>query len=108
MIGQRIRAYRESKGLTQEDLADMVGTSQKTISSWENGQVPNGDMIIRLARALNTSADFILDLTDDPTPSHVPSGNLSPRERAVLAAWRRGDLISAIRQMIGYPYEQDV
>ncbi len=34
---QRIRALREHMGLTQQEMADQLGTRQQTISEWETG-----------------------------------------------------------------------
>lgn len=35
--GRRIRALREHMGLTQQEMADQLGTRQQTISEWETG-----------------------------------------------------------------------
>jgi DNA-binding transcriptional regulator YiaG len=34
---QRVRALREHMGLTQQEMADQLGTRQQTISEWETG-----------------------------------------------------------------------
>jgi DNA-binding transcriptional regulator YiaG len=34
---QRVRALREHLGLTQQQMADQLGTRQQTISEWETG-----------------------------------------------------------------------
>ena len=36
-IGLKIAYYRKLRGLTQEQLAQQLGVSNKTISKWENG-----------------------------------------------------------------------
>ena len=36
-IGQKIRAARQKLGLSQAEFADRIGTSAKTLSSWERG-----------------------------------------------------------------------
>lgn len=38
-VGAEIKALRISKGLTQENLADLIGTSQDRISKIENGRL---------------------------------------------------------------------
>jgi hypothetical protein len=53
-----------------------------------------------LARALECSADYLLELTDDPTPHHVPAG-LSETEQRVIAALRADDRLGAIRLIVG-------
>lgn len=39
-IGEFIQQSRKAKGLTQKDLGDQIGVSDKTISKWENGVSP--------------------------------------------------------------------
>ena len=39
MIGQNIQHYRLMMGLTQAQLAEQAGVSEKTISNYENGQL---------------------------------------------------------------------
>lgn len=49
----RIHAIRVSRGLTQEQLAERVGSDRKTISRAENGAYPvSVDFVARLAMAL--------------------------------------------------------
>ena len=36
-IGEFIQLLRKEKGLTQKELAEIIGMSDKTISKWENG-----------------------------------------------------------------------
>ena len=36
-IGKFIAVNRKAKGLTQEQLGEMLGVSNKTVSRWENG-----------------------------------------------------------------------
>lgn len=98
MRGDRIREKRESLGLSQTDLAEQVGTGQKRVSAWERGESgATDDMIVGLARALQTSSDWILGLTDDPTPR---PGDLIPKEEKAIALWRRGEITEAIKVMV--------
>ena len=36
-IGKFLQEVRKNKGLTQKELAEQIGVSDKTISKWENG-----------------------------------------------------------------------
>ena len=60
-IGQRIRAARQKKGLTQEKLAEMVETATTHISHIETGNtIPSIKMFIAIVNALDISADELL------------------------------------------------
>lgn len=39
-VGARIRKARIEKGLTHEELAELVGKSRRTIQNWEDGKHP--------------------------------------------------------------------
>ena len=48
-IGEFIQQSRKAKGLTQKDLGDRIGVSDKTISKWENGNsVPDTSILNEL------------------------------------------------------------
>lgn len=66
-IGQRIQEYRKQKNLTQEQLAETTGISQKHLSRIEQGyHNPRFDLIIEIANALNVPTDaFAKDLSAD-------------------------------------------
>jgi len=48
-----VKAIRSDLGLTQAQLAEMIGVDQSTISNWEKGQTPRGPA----RRVLSTLAD---------------------------------------------------
>lgn len=60
-VGDRIKQYREAKGLSQEDLGDMIGISNRHISSVETGaKKPSLSLIIDIANALDVTPDDLL------------------------------------------------
>ena len=60
-IGSRIKAARENRKITQEELAAMVDLSPTHISVIERGvKPPRLDTFIRIANALGVSADSLL------------------------------------------------
>ncbi len=64
-IGIRIRNLRLEKGLSQPQLAKMVGVSKGVISFWENDvNEPKASYIKILATCLEVSADYLLGLED--------------------------------------------
>lgn len=59
-VGKRIETLRKSKKISQEDLAEKVEVSRKTIYKWESGtSVPNFANMQALARALETTVSFL-------------------------------------------------
>lgn len=51
-FAQRLRQYRKNKGMTQQELADQLGVSNKTVSRWESGSYPDVTTMVALARWL--------------------------------------------------------
>lgn len=66
---KRIRDLREDKDFNQEMLAKLLNVSQATYSRYETGQldIPSS-ALIKLANYYKISVDYLLGLTDDPTP----------------------------------------
>ena len=60
-VGQRIKAARETKNLTQEELAALVNLSTTHVSVIERGlKVTKLDTFVAIANALDVSADALL------------------------------------------------
>lgn len=68
-VGSRIKAARENKKLTQEELAEMVELSPAHISVIERGvKPPKLETFVRIANALDVSADSLLvDVVENST-----------------------------------------
>ena len=62
----RIRELRAEKKLTQKQMAKILGCSQQVYSNYELGQrdIPTA-ILIALSRYHETSADYILGLSDN-------------------------------------------
>ena len=60
-LGETIKSLRLEKGLTQPQLAELVGVSNGMISIWENNiNEPKASYIKSLANVLDVSADVLL------------------------------------------------
>ena len=64
---RRIRDLREDNDLTQKQVARQLNCSQQVYSNYELGQrdIPT-DILIKLSKIYNVSADYILELSDNP------------------------------------------
>ena len=61
ITGSVIRKIRESKKMTQEELAEKIYVSSKAVSKWENGQgFPDISLIEPLSKALDISVIELL------------------------------------------------
>lgn len=73
--GTTIKNIREAKGLTQAELAEMIGVSSKAVSKWETMKgLPDITLIEPLAAALNVSVMELL--SGEPVVNKNVSGNM--------------------------------
>lgn len=71
MLCERLRHLRNTRNWTQEDVAKNLGIPKPTYVGYEAGKrKPNPNVIIKITDLYNTNADYILGITDDPTPSN--------------------------------------
>jgi transcriptional regulator with XRE-family HTH domain len=60
-FGERLLAIRKAKGISQTDLARMIGASQRAVSYYEvTADYPPVEAVIALAKALGVSTDELL------------------------------------------------
>ena len=65
MFGEKIKAFRMSRGLSQVDLAGKLGVTKQSVSNWENENImPSIDMLIKIAGFFSVTTDFILGLSE--------------------------------------------
>lgn len=66
---------RKELGLTQKDIAEMVGVSEGTVSRWESGLIANmrRDRIAAYAKALRTTPGFIMT-GEQEKENFIPAG----------------------------------
>lgn len=67
--GNRLKLLRKQRRLTQVAVQMGTGIEQALISKYERGErIPPTDSLMILARFYHTSMDYIMGLTDEPTP----------------------------------------
>lgn len=75
ITGAHIKRLREKKGLTQAQLADMLGVSSKAVSKWETAKgLPDISLIQALANALSVSVVELM--TGEPVINKNKSANV--------------------------------
>lgn len=99
-VGQRIKAKREQKHLTQENLAELIDVSPNHISVIERGvKIPRLDTFVAIANALTVSADELLVDVVDQSAVNAVSELSSAIEK--LPQNERLRIIKAVRTLIG-------
>ncbi len=69
-IAEKLVELRTSKGVTQEDVAQSLSVSNKTISKWENGaSTPDLPMVVELAKYYGVTTDTLLGLSEEKKQS---------------------------------------
>lgn len=64
-VANRLQQLRKAKGLSQEELANILGLSRQAISKWERAETsPDTDNLICLAKLYNISIDKLLDTSE--------------------------------------------
>ena len=67
LIGEKIQKLRKANFLTQEELGKIINTDGNTVSRWERNKLGVGSSYIaKLAKALNTTTDYLLGETEAP------------------------------------------
>ncbi len=85
-LSYKIAVARQQKGLSQQQLGQLVGVSNKAVSKWEKGLArPRASLIYRLAQLLDLPLDDFLDTSDQVHNALLPQtknaqGMLSIRE----------------------------
>lgn len=80
-----IRRYRQSKGLTQGELAERIGVQRSVISKYENGSVePSLKQMRRIADVLEVPMGLLIG--EEATGSEAPTGT-EGQERLVDLDW---------------------
>lgn len=61
MLNERIKELRNSRKMTQVELANALGLTKQCVSNWENDNVlPSVDMLCRLADFFSVTTDYLL------------------------------------------------
>ena len=66
---KRLKKLRKEAGLIQADVAAKLNIKRESYTRYETGDIqPPNDQIIKLANLFNVSSDYLLNLSDDPSP----------------------------------------
>ena len=105
-IGMKIKKFRESRNMTQDELAELLDTTRQSISRYENGErKANQDLLFELASIFKVSLDDffpVRNLYDQTNIIKVTPENMVAIP--VIGTIACGDPILADENIIGYRY----
>jgi len=86
-FGKRLAYIRKSKGLTQKELGEMIGVSNRVIAYYEREtKYPPSHLIVPLAEALSVSTDELLGIKETQTDSEPQNA----------ALWRKLKIVKSL------------
>lgn len=94
MIGDKIKLLRETKGLTQQQIAQdpAFGIKQGTLSAYErNAREPNIETIRRIAEYFGVTSDYLIGISEHQTAEYDAVGKVIPLSDDAIDALRGYD-----------------
>ena len=102
MLGNRLRAIRKEHGLTQQNIADVLGVDRTTYTVYEGGAItPSTATLVKLSQIYNVTVGYLIGIEEnnpelrkvpDEKPGNVLSGDpislLKKEEKELLAYFR--------------------
>jgi len=61
-MGNKIKELRTKLGITQEELSKTLNVSSQAVSKWENGGLPDLELIPEIAKYFNVTTDYLFDI----------------------------------------------
>lgn len=84
-MGKRVRKQRQLIGMTQQELADLVGVSTSFVGHVERGsRKASLETLVALSNALGVSVDYLLAGSLQGPDAEAPSNNMDPSRRMVI------------------------
>lgn len=93
MIGENVKAIRQSRGLTQRDFAEKLGVSSGVITNLEYNKLSSPEKKMPLMRLISETFDVPLEwiLAEDPGPVPIPAQNERDKEMEKIGAALQSD-----------------
>ena len=92
-MAQRIRTLRQERGLTLEQVAEVVGVGRSTVRKWETGMIANmrRDKIADLAKALGTTPAYLMGWQEEDAKKELSPSEpeLTEGEKMLLDLFNR-------------------
>ena len=81
-MGKKIHELRMQKGMTLEELGNIVGVGKSTVRKWENGIIANmkRDKILKVSVALGVSPAYLMGWQESTDEEIISLNNVHPIE----------------------------
>jgi transcriptional regulator with XRE-family HTH domain len=89
---RKIKQLRQERGMTLEQVADIVGVGKSTVRKWETGMIANmkRDKIALLAKALGTTPAYLMGWKENEREQNSPiEPKLTEGEKMLLDLFRQ-------------------
>ncbi len=81
-FGERLKALRKRRNLSQDQLAQRLGITKGMVSSYETSmRMPSYTILIKLARTFNVSTDYLLGIE---SKEMIDISDLSEKQKAII------------------------
>lgn len=81
MFGALLKELRTQKGVKQTDIAEAIGVSNGNVGDWERGRSkPGYDSLIALSRYFGVTADYLLEITQQPNETRIDLSNIKQEQ----------------------------
>lgn len=90
-MSRKIKQLRQARGMTLEQVADIVGVGKSTVRKWETGMIANmrRDKIALLAHALGTTPAYLMGWKEETEEASPDEPKLTEGEEALLDLFRQ-------------------
>ena len=109
--GGKIKEIRESRSLTQDQLAELASLNRVTIAKYESGKVePGAHALSRIADALEVSTDVLLGRDEEKEPTTIQPQTIEARSVSAgmdkLSKEQRELILNMVRAMFPTKFEE--
>ncbi len=105
-LSQEILIHRSQKGWTQQELAEQLGTTQRTIAAWESGSsTPRRAMMVKIAKVFDLPEGYFLgNIPSKPEETAESSQQFQQimdlLERVSLPEEKKSQVISSVAEIL--------
>lgn len=112
-IGDLIGDLRKNMDLNQKELAEKAGISESKLSRIESGETKNinCDTVVKIAKVLNVSTDYLLGLTTIRNPKQIDIEALGLSEQAAVRLFPpmfKTEILNRLLEHKRFPYLMDL